>query len=161
MEWSSRFIGNSSNSATKEPLPSTTNKDNLKTGGIMSNQEMNSHQPNTPQPEQKKNGGAELVDTPRDERCPPPIDTIFCDSMSTIAEMLSFDSDDSTEGARDVVAAASNEQMTPSAVGNQYYGHRGVCLTPDANQTCQRRGRFLVWPANLSAPSLALPDTRG
>jgi len=121
------------------------------------------------------------------QSCPPA--DIFCDSASAIEEMLSFDgTEDADElppvATRAAAAAAVgavpvtknggsvNQTTSPRSVLEQqrrasYQVLESAPLTPTAytgaeggGGCCQRRGRFLIWPASLSSPSLGLADTQ-
>lgn len=86
----------------------------------------------------------------------PPVNQIFCDPVNALSEILSFEADD-----------ADLEQM-PSLVRINQTSPRSTmesractsepvskqCMTPRSDQACQRRGRFLVWPASLAARQL-------
>ena len=85
----------------------------------------------------------------------PPASHIFCDTMSIITDILSF------EGAEDEVSdmpsiVRVNQASPRSAVDHQACPQSSskACLTPRSDQACQRRGRFLVWPASLASPAL-------
>ena len=81
----------------------------------------------------------------------PSVNGIFCDSVNSIAEILSMDGgDDELQEPTPSCRRDSQPMVDPKA-----------CLTPTSEHGCQRRGRFLIWPASLSTPSLNLPDTRG
>ena len=119
------------------------------------------------------------------QTCPEAAD-MFCDSLNAIADILSLERDDDAQDlAAATVVTAHNHNAAPSSsdVDQQTTSPRSVLehqhrsatatttrhsicvtttppLTPNNEGCCQRRGRFLVWPASLSSPSLGLPDTR-
>lgn len=82
--------------------------------------------------------------------------SILCDSVSAIVEILSFEGDD----AREEMPTLS-DQMSQRSPSNRRRSESSAvsnkpCLSP--SNDCQRRGRFLVWPAALQARSLSLAE---
>ena len=83
----------------------------------------------------------------------PSVNGICCDGVNAIAEILSLDGQDDSELTDTNPANRRDSQpivMDPKA-----------CLTPTNEPGCQRRGRFLIWPARLADPSLELPSSGG
>ena len=154
MEWPSLcFMLATTTSSIDQTTPSLVEEENFKG----SNKIMIAEDPTPQTPKKVKD---ELMEPRRHhredettsirQRCPP-MDTIFCDGLNSVVEMLSFDSD--MEGETMVPTL---EETPSSAGGGKPY------LPPTADQgtpTCQRRGRFLVWPVGMSDPNFALPET--
>lgn len=87
----------------------------------------------------------------------PSANAIFCDSVSALAEILSFEGDDARE---EIPTTFVNDQTTQWSPTYPRYSNSSTisksCLTPRDGEQCQRRGRFLVWPASLQAPSFTV-----
>lgn len=71
----------------------------------------------------------------------PATSSILCDSVSTFVDMLSFED---AEEREDLSTTQQHKMcLTPRSTTKP-------CLTPQSEP--QRRGRFLVWPANYANP---------
>ena len=84
----------------------------------------------------------------------PPVRQILCDPVNAFAEILSF----ADEDLGDVPSMVRVDQTSPrSTMDGQACTPQTSsqqCLTPRTDQACQRRGRFIIWPASLTSPSL-------
>ena len=86
----------------------------------------------------------------------PPVSQIFCDPVNAFAEILSFEADDADLDQMPSLVrinqTSPHSTMGAHAVAPQPASKQ--CMTPRSDQACQRRGRFLVWPASLVTPPL-------
>lgn len=88
----------------------------------------------------------------------PSANVIFCDSVSALAEILSFEGDDDTREETPTKHYDQLSQRSPTYLRNSDSSAISKsCFSPSSDQ-CQQRGRFLVWPAALQPPTLSITE---